>query len=77
MHLKQPAVLSKPWFTYSAYGLFNKNKKWMKKFKESGDIIFIRMNQIKLVSSMVWLMLVIKIWLKESDKVLRDKGFNI
>ena len=31
MHLKQPG------FTYSAYGLFTKNKERIQKFKETGD----------------------------------------
>ena len=31
MHLKQPG------FTYSACGLFNKNKERIQKFKEAGD----------------------------------------
>ena len=35
MHSKQPT------FTYSAYGLFTKTKKRIKKFKETGDTKYI------------------------------------
>ena len=31
MHLKQPAILGKPRFTYSACGIFNKNKERIEK----------------------------------------------
>ena len=45
IHLKQPAVLGKPRFTYSAYGSFTKNNERIQKFKETGDTkIFIKMN---------------------------------
>ena len=35
MHLKQPG------FTYSAFGLFTKNKERFKKFNEAGDTKYI------------------------------------
>ena len=45
MHLKQPG------FTYSACGPFTKNKE-----KMEIQILFIKMNLIKLVFNMIWLM---------------------
>ena len=41
MYLRQPASLDKSGFTYSACGLFTKNKEWIQKFKETGDINYI------------------------------------
>ena len=41
MHLKQPG------FTYSACGSFTKNKERIKKFKESGDSIYIYKNELE------------------------------
>ena len=37
IHLKQPAVLGKPGFTYIACGPFSKNKESIQKIKETGD----------------------------------------
>ena len=76
MHLKQPG------FTYSTCGPFDKNKERIQKFKETRDTSYIKkMNLIKLVFSMIWLMKILKIQKKYiyiySDKVLRDKVFNI
>ena len=45
MHLKQPAALGKPGFTYSAGGLFTKNKERTQKFKKSSDSRYIYQNQ--------------------------------
>ena len=52
MHLRQPG------FTYNVLGPFTKNNERIKKFKETGDsiYIFIKTNQIKLVFNMIWLM---------------------
>ena len=52
MHLRQPG------FTYNVLGPFTKNNQRIKKFKETGDsiYIFIKTNQIKLVFNMIWLM---------------------
>ena len=50
MHLKQPG------FTYSACGTFTKNKEWIEKFMQTGNTDFIKMNLIKLVFNMIWLM---------------------
>ena len=56
MHLKQPG------FTYSACGPFIKNKERVQKFKETGDTsIFIKINLIRLVFNMIWLMEIFKI----------------
>ena len=40
MHLKQPG------FTYSACGLFTKNKERIQKFKETGDTSYIYKNEL-------------------------------
>ena len=56
MHLKQPG------FTYSACGPFTKNKERIQKFKETGvQAIFIKMNLIRLVFNVMWLMEILKI----------------
>ena len=49
MHLKQPD------FTYSACGPFTKNLKLKSLCKLEIHILFIKMNLIKLVFSMIWL----------------------
>ena len=55
-HLKQPR------FTYSACGPFTKNKERIQKFKETGDTNYIyKMNLIRLVFNMIWLMEILKI----------------
>ena len=46
MHLKEPAALGKPGFTYSACRPFTKNKKIIRKFKESGDTNYIFRNEL-------------------------------
>ena len=74
MHLKQPG------FTYNTCGPFTKNKKRIKKFKVTGDTSYIYKNELdkacfehdiaygnfKDLSRRT-----------ASDKVLRDKAFNI
>ena len=51
MHLKQRR------FTYSACGPFTKNKERIEKFMQTGNTNFIyKMNLIKLVFNMIWLM---------------------
>ena len=56
MHLKQPGL------TYSACGPFTKNKERIQKFKETGDTNYIyKMNLIRLVFNMIWLMEILKI----------------
>ena len=74
MHFRQPG------FTYNACGPFTKNKKWMRKFKETGDSRYIYQNELD------------KAWYQHdmangefkdldrrtgADKVLRDEAFNI
>ena len=74
MHLKQPG------FTYSACGSFTKNEEIIQKFKGTGDTSYIYKNELdkayfqhdmaygdfkKLARRTV------------SDKILRDKAFNI
>ena len=54
MHLKQPG------FTYSACGPITKIKEGTQKFKETGDI-FTKMNLIRPVFNMIWLMGTLKI----------------
>ena len=66
MHLTQPG------FTYSACVPFTKNKERIEKFKETDtQAIATKMNLIRLVFNMAWLMEI------ASDKVLRDKAFDI
>ena len=57
MHLKQPR------FTYSACGPFTKNnKKKIKNLnKQEMQVIFTKMNLLKLVFNMIWLMQILKI----------------
>ena len=51
MHLKQLG------FTYSDFGAFTKNKERIEKFIQTGNTyLFIKMNLIKLVFNMIWLM---------------------
>ena len=51
MHLKQPCV------TYSACGPFTKNKERIENFVQTGNTdFFIKMNLIKHVFNIIWLM---------------------
>ena len=60
MHLKQPG------FTYSACGPFTKNKERIKNVKKQEiQDIFIKINYIKLVFNMIWLMEILKIEIEE------------
>ena len=62
MHLKQPAALGKSGFTYSACGIFTKTKKEFKNLKKQEiQTIFAKMNLIKHVFNMIWLMEILKI----------------
>ena len=74
MYLKQPG------FTYSACGLFTKNKERIQKFKETGDTSYIYKNELDKTCFQH------DIAFKDfkdlarrtaADKVLRDKAFNI
>ena len=55
MHLKQPG------FTYSACGPFTKNKEFKNLKKQEIQAIFTKMNLIRLVFSMIWLIGILKI----------------
>ena len=74
MHLKQPQ------FVYSACGPFTKNKERIQKFKEAGDTNYIYKNELHKACFQHDMAygdfedLAIR---TASDKVLRDKAFNI
>ena len=56
IHLKQPG------FTYSACGLFTKKKERIQNLKKQEiRVLFTKMNLIKLVFNMIWLMVILKI----------------
>ena len=67
MHLKHPG------FTYSACGPFTKNKERIQRFKEPGDTDYIYKNELDKAYG-DFKDLKRKTF---SDKVLRDKAFNI
>ena len=74
MHLKQPG------FTVSACGPFTKNKERIQKFKETGDTSYIYKNELDKVCFQHDIAYGYFKDLKRrtfSDKVLRDKAFNI
>ena len=74
MHLKQPG------FTYSACGPFTKNKKRIQKFKDTGDTSHIYKNELDKACFQHDMAYGDFKDLKRrtfSDKVLRNKAFNI
>ena len=74
MHLEQPG------FTYSASGPFTKNKERIQKFKETGDTNYIYKNEIDkpcFQHDMTYGDFKNLARRRASDKVLRDKAFNI
>ena len=74
MHLKQPG------FTYSACGPFAKNKERIQKFKETGDTSYIYKNELDKTFFQHNIAYGDFKDLKRktfSNKVLRDKAFNI
>ena len=74
MHLKQPG------FTVSACGPFTKNKERIQKFKETGDTSYIYKNELDKACFQHHIAYGYFKDLKRrtfSDKVLRDKAFNI
>ena len=74
MHLKQPG------FTYSACGLFTKNNERFQKFKETGDKSYIYKNELDKACFQYDMAYGDFQDLKRrtaSDKILRDKAFNI
>ena len=74
MHLKQLG------FTYSACGTFTKNKERIQKFKETGDTNYIYKNELDKACfqhDMVYGDFKDLARKTASNKVLRDKAFNI
>ena len=74
MHLKQPG------FTYSACGPFTENKERIQKFKETGDRSYIYKNELDKTCFQHDMAYGNFKYLKrrtDSNKVLRDKAFNI
>ena len=74
MHLKQPG------FTYSVCGPFTKNKERIQKFKETGDTSYIYKNELDKACFQHDMAYGDFKDLKRrtaSDKILRDKAFNI
>ena len=74
MRLKQPG------FTYSAFGPFTKNKERIQKFKERGNINYIYKNELDKACfehDMAYGDFKDLARRAASDKVLRDKAFNI
>ena len=74
MHLKQSG------FTYSACGPFTKNKERIRKFKETGDTSYIYKNELDKACFQHDMAYGDFKDLKRrtaSDKILRDKAFNI
>ena len=74
MHLKQPG------FTYSACGPFTKSKERIQKFKERGDINYICKNELSKAyfqHDMAYGDFKDLRKRTASDKVLRDKAFDI
>ena len=74
MHLKQPRV------TYSACGPFTKNKERIQKFKETGDASYIYKNELDkgcFQHDIAYGEIKNLERRKASDKVLRNKAFNI
>ena len=74
MNLKQPG------FTYSACGPFTKSEERIQKFKESGDTKYIYRNELDeacFQHDMAYGDFKDLVGRTASDKVLRDKAFNI
>ena len=80
MHIKQPAALSKPGFTYIVLVPFTKNKERIKKFKETGDTKYIYRNELDKACfqhDMAYGDFKDLTRRTAADKVLRNKAFNI
>ena len=74
IHLKQPG------FTYSACGPFNKNKERIQKFKETGDTSYMykkELDKAYFQHDMAYGDFKDLARRTASDKILRDKAFNI
>ena len=46
MHLRQPAMISKPGFAYGTYRPFTKNRERIQHFKETGGSRYIYQNEL-------------------------------
>ena len=80
MHLKQPTLLNKSVFTYSACGPFTKNKERIGKFMQTGNTNFIYRNELDKAyfqHDMAYGKSKDLIKRTQSDKVLKDKAFKI
>ena len=73
MHLRQPG------FTYSAWGLFTKNKQRIQRFMETGDTNYIYRNELDNACFQHYIAYSFKDLKRRTfaDKVLRDKAYNI
>ena len=80
MHLKQPALLNKSGFTYSACGPFTKNKERIEKFMQTGNTDFIYENELDKACfqhDMAYGISRDIVKRTKSDKFLKDKEFKI
>ena len=74
MHLRQPG------FTYSACGLFTRNKQRIQKFMQAGDTNYIYRNELDKTCfqhDMAYSKYKDLERRKQSDRVLKDKSFQI
>ena len=72
--------LRQPGFTYSAYEVFTKNKERLQIFKETGDLWYIYQNESGKTCfqhDMAYKFFKDLTGRLASDKILRDKSFNI
>ena len=72
--------LRQPWFTYSAYGPFTKNKERIQNFKDTGDTRYIYQNELDTACfqhGMAYGDFKDLTRRTTSDKILHDKAFNI
>ena len=75
-----PEMHLKPGFTYSACGPFTKNKERIQKFKKTRDTKYIYRNEFDKACFQHYMAygdFKDLAWRTASDKVLRDKAFNI
>ena len=80
MCLRQPALLDKSGFTYSACGPFTKNKERIQKFKQTGDTNYIykyELDKACFQHDMAYGDFKDLARTTASDKIFRDKSFNI
>ena len=80
MHLRQPAVLCKPAFTYKSCATFTKSKKRIQKFNETGDSRYFYQSELNKACFKYDIGYCNFKNLRRrtaSGKVLRDKAFDI